>query len=159
MSVSGSYDWYAEKLAEVVADKSVKSFLTALFGPIGNFLPAGKLSLIYDYLIISLKVSTVQELVVLADGRRASRFWDASAFPRHSVYLGGNEFEDEKWATTDFEKGDEWEPTELLNQLQINWMVEAQTSARTPYETLPSVYMGHLIDDSTFGHGFASVGT
>lgn len=142
-SVSGSYDWYAEVLAEKAADLSTKAFLEGILGfPISDLtyeLIGERLSFIYDLLIITPKVFTFLDFIVLADGRRVGRFWDGSLFPRHTAYLDGS-----KKQATDFDKGDEWQPKEVLNKYQIGWMLEAQSSALTPYETSQWLYLQYL---------------
>lgn len=79
------------------------------------------------------KMYTFLELAVMADGSTVAALWDGSPYPRQVLYVGPSADEGTKVGHSDFEKGDEWEPNQLTNDLFDAWGIEGGITAATPF--------------------------
>ncbi|WP_435335870.1 hypothetical protein [Haloarchaeobius sp. TZWWS8] len=89
-----------------------------------------------SFLSVTPNIFTYLDLVVLADGRRFVRMWDASMFPKHALYL-----DRERVGTTPLPYGER----DLININLLAFFYEAATRLYTPYYAPQIAYMAHVL--------------
>lgn len=137
-TIWGAFDPYVELMLEYVADNSLLALFTLLGTPQNGHLA--------DFISTTPTIYTWLDFVVAADGTRLARVWDASRYPKHAGYLG-----DDKMDTSVFERGDDWQANEDLNDRFNEWTVEEQTHGVVPYESPHNAYLSLFDDDAVPG--------
>lgn len=127
-TIWGAFDPYVELLLEYVADNT----LYALF----KLLDMPQNGVLIDFITTTPTIYTWLELVITADGTQLARVWDASRYPKHAGYLG-----DEKMDTNVFERGEDWQVNEDVNERFNEWTIEEQTHSVVPYESPHNAYL------------------
>lgn len=92
---------------------------------------------VIDFLTTVPNTFTFLDFIVLADGRRFVRVWDASQYPSLAVYVDGVQQSQEKMS---------YEPRELINEPMTSFMLEA-AAGTTPY-TAPSPLYKLILSNS-----------
>lgn len=88
-------------------------------------------------------IFTFTEFTVFADGRRVIRLWDASRFPRHTMYVDGT-MPVSSSASTNLS----YQPRERVNLNFIAFLAEAATRKVTPYYAPEHAYKMHVLHNS-----------
>ena len=96
----------------------------------------GRIHTLIDYLSVVPNTYTFIDFIVLADGRRYARVWDASQYPSLATYVDGTRRALEKMP---------YEPRQELNSQVVAFLLQASLGA-TPYHSPLDLY-GRLIED------------
>jgi hypothetical protein len=86
------------------------------------------------------------DFVFMADGTKLARVWDASRYPGHALYVGG-EYRDER----PFRDGSEWTPRGSVQRAFTAFAIESQIDGVTPFGD-PG-YFGYENTFDVFGFG------
>lgn len=99
---------------------------------LASIIPVGNVPAVFSnyYLHVATFYSFL-DLVLMADGTKLIRVWDASVYPAHALYVGG-----EKEDQNEFDEGDEWvtqgplEAHDAFNRFGL----EASFTFHTPFD-------------------------
>jgi len=75
------------------------------------------------------------DFILMADGTKVARVWDASVYPAHALYVG-----EDKKRQNPFREGQEWTKDGPLNEQNAftGFVKDAQTVGYTPFDTFGS---------------------
>jgi hypothetical protein len=120
---------------------------------LGSLLPGVNIpAMISNYMLRVATFYSFLDFVFMADGTKVVRMWDASVYPAHGLYVGG-----EKVDQNEFEEGDEWVTQGPLEQHDAfnRFGTEASFSPVTPFDRLGSFGYRNAFD---YGSGPHPVG-
>lgn len=132
LTVNGGYAGFVEEWAERVSDDALDFFNTVwgwdlpdeLVDLAWYFLPQPEIQHIMDFMVTIPNTYSVIEFIVLADGRRYFRVWDASQYPSMAVYVDGERRDQDKM---------EYEPRELIGNFAMGQFFILSMVGMTPY--------------------------
>lgn len=117
-----------------VGGEPVEDVVEAIPEPVRSALES-KFSTLVGMLAATPNIYTFLEFTLLADGRRFVRLWDASAFPKHALYLEGDQF-----GLTELP----YSPRENFNGNFAAFLADAASRLVTPYHAPREAYEAHL---------------
>lgn len=144
LTISGGYAGFVQEWAERVADSPVDFFntvwdwgLNERLAEIAWLLAPGRIQSLADYLTVVPNTHSFVEFIVLADGRRYARVWDASQYPSLATYVDGTRRSLEKMP---------YQPRERFNLALTAFHAQASAGV-TPYHT-PLDYYSRLVSEN-----------
>lgn len=103
---------------------------------LGSLLPGVNIpAMISDFMLRVATFYSFLDFVFMADGTKVVRMWDASVYPAHGLYVGGEQVDQ-----NDFDEGDEWVTQGPLEQHDAfnRFGTEASFSPVTPFDRFGS---------------------
>ncbi|MGZ0747876.1 hypothetical protein, partial [Haloparvum sp. AD34] len=143
MTITGGHAAFVSDWAERVGDDAADFFKTVWnwdvdeqLAQLAMLAAPGKIQFLLDYLSVVPNIFSFVEFIVLADGRRYTRVWDASQYPSLATYVDGKRRSLEKVS---------YNPREPLN-LRVSAFLGLASAGATPYHS-PLDFYGRLIED------------
>lgn len=130
-TIAGGWAGFLQDISRRLADDEAGFFLDVMDWPIPHwqaklamlFMPPGT-QFLGDFLSVIPNTYSFVDFILLADGRRYVRVWDASAYPSLATYVDGERRDLEPMP---------YEPRELLLNLGMNKFLAQARAGVTPY--------------------------
>lgn len=143
LTISGAYAGFVQDWATRVGNDPIDFFDTVWGWDLPDSIAEyawlaapPEVQFLTDYLSVVPNTYSFVDFIVLADGRRYSRVWDASQYPSLATYMDGHRSTIEKMP---------YMPGELRNWWVLLFLVQASAGA-TPYHS-PLEFYSRIIDD------------
>lgn len=155
LTISGGYAGFVADWARRVGNDPAGFLSTVLdwdvdpnIAELAMIAAPDQIQILLDYLTVVPNTYTFIDFIVLADGRRYARVWDASQYPSLATYVDGKRRALEKMP---------YEPRQKFrNKYMIAFLLQASLGA-TPYHSPLDLY-GRLIEDERLMETFLSDG-
>lgn len=131
LTVSGAYAGFVDDWSERASQNPVSFANETIFRPsVPGFvaeaawlLAPPEAQVLMDFLTVVPNTYSILEFIVLADGRRFARVWNASMYPSLALYVDGIQRDQVKM---------DYEPNEALNLNVLGFFIQA-SAGMTPY--------------------------